>query len=90
MLDQRRECHLVNYMYDRKYKADYLQNAVRQLRAYEAPVFIEYQSENAAFERSVLFRGSKLWNQLPVNIRHIQNYDAFERNSKQSMLNRIR
>ena len=89
MLDKRRECHLLNYMYSRQYKPQYIHNPNRQLRAYEAPVFLEHQSKNATFERSTLFRGSKMWNQLPVNVRNIQNYDTFKTNSKKSMLSHI-
>ena len=89
MLDKRRECHLLNCMYNRKYKAQYIHNPNRHLRAYGAPVFIEYQAQNATFERSVLFRGSQAWNQLTVNIRNIQTYDTFKRRSKKAMLNHI-
>ena len=90
MLDKRRDCHLLNYMYTRKCVPRYVQTPNRQLRLYEAPVFIEYQSQNATFERSILFKGSKAWNLLPVDVRNIQNYDAFKRNTKNSMLNNIR
>ena len=89
MLDKRRECHLLNCMYKRKHQPQYIQNPRRQLRVYEGPVFIEYQSQNATFERSVMFRGSKAWNHLPVDTRNMQNYDLFKKNTKQSMLNHI-
>ena len=90
MLDKRRECHLVNYMYKRKSDPKYVLNPNRQLRRYEAPVLVEYQSQNATFERSIIFKGAKAWNQLPINVRNIQNYDTYKRNSKKSMLNHIR
>ena len=90
LLNNRRDCHLLNFMYKRKYVPDYIQTPNRPLRMYEAPVFIEYQSQNASFERSILFKGSKAWNSLPVDVRNIQNYDTFKRNSKQTMLNHIR
>ena len=53
-------------------------------------MFIEYQSQNATFERSVLYRGAKLWNQLTVEERNMQDYGKFKINRKLSMLNNIR
>ena len=40
----------------------YLNVPRRQLRLYEAPVLVEYQSENANFERSILYKGARCWN----------------------------
>ena len=90
MLNKRRDCHLLNYMYKRKDIPRYIQTQNRLLRLYEAPVFIEHQSQNATFERSILYKGSKAWNLLPVDIRNTQNYDIFKKNHKKNMLNDIR
>ena len=88
-LDKRRDCHLANFVFKRKFNPNYLHVPNRQLRMHEAPVFIEYQSQNATFERSVLYRGAKLWNQLTVEERNMQDYGKFKINRKLSMLNNI-
>ena len=89
-LDDRRECHMSNLVFRRKLLPVYVQAPVRPLRMYEAPILVEHQSLNATFERSVLFKGAKIWNQLTVKVRNIPNYEAFKRNRKQQMMNRIR
>ena len=89
-LDDRRTCHLANLVYKRKHIQDYIQLPNRRLRNFEAPVFIEYQSNNATFERSVLFKGAKLWNGMSVEDRNIENYDSFKRQRKKRMLAPIR
>ena len=53
---------------------------------FDAPVFVEYQSQNATFERSVLFKGSRLWNQMSVEDKNIQEYQIFKRKRKKIML----
>ena len=88
-LDDRRNCHLANSVYHRKSCHSYINVPRRQLRQFEAPVFIEYKSENTTFERSVLYRGAKYWNQLTVEVRNIDNYEAFKKNRKNVMLNAI-
>ena len=88
-LNDRRDCHLVNFVYYRKNCQEYVNVPNRQLRQYEAPVLIEYQSDNVTFERSILYRGAKHWNQLPVEIRNIENYDVFKKSRKQVMMNYI-
>ena len=89
-LDDRRTCHLANLVYKRKHIQDYIQLPNRHLRNFEAPVFIEYQSNNATFERSVLFKGAKLWNGMSVEDQNIENYDSFKRQRKKRMLAPIR
>ena len=63
---------------------------VRQLRQYEAPVFIEFKAENSTSTRSVLFNGAKYWNQLSVEVRNIRNHETFKNNGKKVMLSNIR
>ena len=89
-LDDRRICHLANIVYKRKDTQDYVQVPNRHLRNYDAPIFIEYQSQNATFERSILFKGAKLWNQMSVEDRNIRNYESFKRKRKTIMLANIK
>ena len=65
-LDDRRTCHLSNILFTRKNIPRYVHLPNRQLRMYKTPIFIEYQSQNATFKTSVLFKGAKVWNQLTV------------------------
>ena len=88
-LDKRRDCHLANMAFKRSQIAKYIQTPNRQLRMYEAPVFIEHQSQNATFERSILYKGAKVWNQLTVDERNINCYEKFKLNRKQLMLSNI-
>ena len=55
-LHDRRECHLAIFTFGKKYDPQYIQIPARQLRMFEAPILIEHQSQNATFERSVLYR----------------------------------
>ena len=89
-LDDRRDCHLANFVFGRKNIQCYVYNPNRQLRIHEAPTLIEYQSQNATFERSILFKGAKIWNRMPVEERNTHNYDSFKRNRKEIMLTNIR
>ena len=89
-LDKRRDCHLANMAFKRSQIAKYIQTPNRQLRMYEAPIFVEYQSQNATFERSILYKGAKVWNQLTVDVRNINCYEKFKLNRKQVMLSNIR
>ena len=88
-LDDRRICHLANFVYHRKYCDNYVSLPIRPLRQYEAPVLIEYQANNTTFERSVLYRGAKYWNGLTVETRNIENYEAFKKNRKNVMLSLV-
>ena len=76
-------------MFHRKICPEYVNVPRRQLRQYEAPVMIEYQSENATFERSILFKGARYWNWLPVETHNMVNYESFKRNRKNVMLSNI-
>ena len=53
-------------------------------------MFIEYQSQNATFERSILYRCAKAWNQMTVEERKLQSYDKFKANRRHLMLNNVR
>ena len=89
-LDKRRDCHLANFMFNRRQLPQYMNIPARQLRQYEAPVLIEYKAENSTFQRSVLFNGAKCWNQMPVEVRNIENYESFKKNRRELMLSNVR
>ena len=82
MLVDRRKTILCNFMYKRKSNQALLQERPRQLRRYEADIFIEYHSNNNTFENSVLYQGAQIWNNLTVEERHVRIYDSFKDKQK--------
>ena len=59
-------CHLWNCMVE-GVKDSGIGQYIQLCQMYEAPVFVEHQSQNATFEKSILMvKGTKAWNQLPV------------------------
>ena len=54
MLVDRIKANLCNFMYKRKLNTSLLQEKPRQLRRYEADIFIEYHSNNNTFEHTVI------------------------------------
>ena len=56
-LVDRGEANPCNFMYKRKNNRDLLEERPRQLRRYEADIFIEYHSNNNTF-----FQGANSWN----------------------------
>ena len=86
-LQDRREAHVLNFMYMRKIKKPGLLN-VREIRtrAHDAPLFEVKIPRCEAFKRSVQYAGSVLWNGTAPQIRNIQNYLQFKEVQKKTML----
>ena len=74
MLVDRRKTNLCNFKYKRKSNTMLLQERPRQLRRYEAEVFIEHNSNNETFEHTVKFQGAKIWNNLPIEERNLRSF----------------
>ena len=85
MLVDRRKTNLCNFMYKRKSNTMLLQERPRQLRRYDAEVFIEHYSNNKTFEHTVKFQGAKIWNNLPIKERNLRSYDGFEKKQKDKL-----
>ena len=66
LLINRRTTHVLNFIYPRSKMDKYLKIENRPLRMYAAPVMIEIQSNNASFERRLLYQGACKWNVLPI------------------------
>ena len=65
-------------MYKRKSQEKYLNQRDIYTRNYMAPIFVTEQPKCEAYRRSIIYKGSVEWNNLPPEIRNIPTYDAFK------------
>ena len=79
---QRREVHLLNFVYKRAHDCNYVQEGNRDLRQFDAPILKEIKSNNRSFEKSVLYQGALLWNRQPVENRNTAIHKAFKKMQK--------
>ena len=84
-LEQRRKSHLLNFVYKRAQNERYVQHGNRELRRFDAPILKEIRSNNNSFERSVLFQGTNLWNEQPIEDRNIATHKAFNKMRRQKL-----
>ena len=89
LLTNRRNTHILNFIYPRSKIAIYLKPEVRPLRLYTAPVMTEIPSNNMPFERSLLYQGARRWNLLPIDERNIPNHISFKKKQKLKLLQTI-
>ena len=85
-LIDRREAHLLNFMYNRKSNRSLLNNREIRTRAHDAPLFEVTIPRCEAFKRSVGYFGAVKWNELPPATRNIHNYSEFKQFQKNHML----
>ena len=85
-LKDRRATHVNNFMYIRKKNKVLLNNKEIRTKAHDAPLFKVITSRCESFKRSVGYFGATEWNNLPVNIRNIDNFLAFKQQQKGKML----
>ena len=84
-LGQRREAHLLNFVYKRAQDAEYTQEGNRNLRRFDAPILKEIKSNNKYFEMSILFQGATLWNKQPVEDRNTATHKLFKKMQKSKL-----
>ena len=84
-LNDRRQVHLLNFVYKRAHEAEYVQGGNRGLRRFDAPVLKETRSNNKSFERSILFQGALAWNGQTVKDRNTVNHKAFKKMQKRKL-----
>ena len=78
-LIQRREVHLLNFVYNRAHKVSYVQEGNRDLRRFDAPILKEIRSNNRSFEKSVLYQGAVTWNRQSAEDRSTATHKAFKK-----------
>ena len=86
-LDNRREAHLLNYMYKKKDCIELLDIKKINTRARAAPLFKTIIPKCEKYKHSVFYHGAINWNSLPVKIRNISTYNSFKLLQKKNILN---
>ena len=77
-LKDRREAHVLNFMYTRKGNVNLLNNREIRTRAHDAPLFEVKIPRSEAFKRSIGYFGAVSWNNLPPKTRNIGDFLAFK------------
>ena len=88
-LEDRANCHLLKLMYKRAQNNLYLDNTQGVTRLYDGPVLQIPFPNNETYKKSIIFRGSTLWNNLPSNIRNIPTFECFKSKLKEDLLAKL-
>ena len=83
LLVNRRQAHLLNFMYKRKSNTNYLANKGRNTRLFEGTVLNSILARNKTAKRSTYIKGAIAWNMLPARVRSIPTYEAFKNHQKE-------
>ena len=83
LLVNRRQAHLLNFMYKRKSNTNYLANKGRNTRLFEGTVLNSILARNKTAKRSTYIKGAIAWNMLPARVRNIPTYEAFKNHQKE-------
>ena len=84
-LKDRADSHLLKLMYKRAQNNMYLDNTEGITRLYDGPVLNIPFPNNETYKKSVVFRGSTLWNSLQANVRNTPTFDGFKLLMKESL-----
>ena len=83
LLDKRRELQLIiaifKAVHNNRIK---LKENVRNLRMFDGPVVQIEHPNTTSFMKTPMYMGGELWNNLPANVRNMQNIDEFKRTIK--------
>ena len=88
-LSDRSESHLLKIMYKRAQNDVYLEPNEGRTRLYDAPVLHVPFPNNEIFKKSVIFRGSNLWNNLSSNERNTPTFDRFKSLLKEKLTQKL-
>ena len=84
-LSDRADAHLLKIMYKRAQMEEYLVENEGRTRLHYGPVLTVPFQNNELFKKSVLFRGSSLWNTLIPEERNIPTFDSFKTMLKEKL-----
>lgn len=91
-LHYRRIAHIRNFMYKRTH-SDTFQHLATNIRTntrlMDAPACKVFKVNLNTFKRSVLHKGAREWNQLPIQERDAVSYDAFKNRQKKWLLDSL-
>ena len=88
-LVNRRETHLLNFMFRNKHNAKLLNVRNLRTRLHDAPVFLTVKPGCEKYKTNVFYKGATLWNSLPTHTRNIETYNVFKATQKKWALSRI-
>ena len=77
-LAYRRRAHLRNFMFTRKDNQNYIDLRNISTRIHNAVVFINIRANLTCFERSILWKGAREWNNLETAVRQLESRDSFK------------
>ena len=77
-LKDRADSHLLKMMYIRSRNNAYLDQKEGRTRLHDGPVLHVPFPNNETYRKSIMFRGSSLWNSLSPNERNIPTFDSFK------------
>lgn len=81
-LHRRRVMHLYNFMFKQKKNQDIVNLRDVRTRAHDAVLFTTIIPKNETCKKSALYRGAVLWNDLSVEVRLIDDFEAFKLNRR--------
>ena len=84
-LKERAESHLLKIMYKRSRLTDYLNDDPRPTRAFDGPILDVPFPNNELFKKSVLYRGSTLWNDTNPLDRNIATFLSYKTKLKKDL-----
>ena len=85
-LEVRRTAHINNFMQGRLKCTSLLDNREIRTRAHDAPLFKVEVPRVESYKIAVRYAGSLQWNNLPANVRNIENSKLFKSKQKAAML----
>ena len=77
-LAYRRRTHLRNFMFTCKDNQNYIDLRNISTRIYNATVFKIIRANLTCFERSILWKGAREWNNLETAVRQLESKDSFK------------
>ena len=84
-LSDRRNSHLLNFMYKWKESSQYINNAEGKTRRFDAMVLNEARIICTSVERIVYCKGARAWNSLPPTERNLQCHELFNHHQKRNV-----
>ena len=81
----RANTHLQKLMYKRAQNDKYLDHTEGRTMLHDAPVLDIPFPNKELFKKSVIFRGSTMWNALPPQTRNIAMFDCFKTEMKEHL-----
>ena len=85
LLEDRRNVHLLNFMYKRAQDIKYLDVRELTLRRFDGPTLLVPNYTKSTSQLHINYKGATAWNSLPSEMRLLQTYDQFKCMQKKLM-----